>query len=114
MTFLEKITGSDMTKQYKQFEKRLEQLPADYTLAWEYINSKLAVYSDFTGRNLMTLLEQVLEMLEEMHSLGKTTNDIFGGDINGFCEQLTEGMDSYSVRDKWRRNLNNKINNKLK
>ncbi len=114
MTFWEKITGSDMTKQYKEFEQRLEKLPADYTLAWEYINNKVAIYSDFTGRNLMALLEQVLEMMEEMHSLGRTTNYIFGGDIDGFCKELTAGMDSYSVRDKWRRNLNKKIHKKLK
>lgn len=114
MTFLEKITGSDMTKQYQEFENRLAKLPADYTLAWEYIENNISIYSDFTGRNLMSILEQVLEMMEEMHSLGKTTNDIFGGDIDAFCKELTNGMESSSVRDKWRRNLNKKIHNKLK
>lgn len=114
MTFWEKITGSDMTKQYKEFEYRLKQLPTDYQLAWEYIAKNISIYSDFTGRNIMILLEQVLEMLEEMNTLDKSTNDIFGGDIDGFCTQLTEGMESYATRDKWRRNLNRRIHNKLK
>ncbi|CEE00570.1 hypothetical protein BT1A1_0718 [Caldibacillus thermoamylovorans] len=33
MNFWEKITGSDMTREFKIFEKRVKKLPADYQAA---------------------------------------------------------------------------------
>ncbi len=57
MNFLEKITGSDMTKQMKSFEARAKVLPAEYQTAWEEIISNLWIHGDFTGRNLMPVLD---------------------------------------------------------
>ncbi|HYE68561.1 MAG TPA: DUF1048 domain-containing protein, partial [Anaerovoracaceae bacterium] len=65
MNFWEKITGNDMTKEMKAFESRTKELPADYQVAWEKINANLWSYSDFTGRNLMPILDGVLGLLEE-------------------------------------------------
>lgn len=65
MNFWEKITGSDMTKEMKAFELRVKKLPVDYQSAWEKINLNLWSHSDFTGRNLMPILDGVLGLLEE-------------------------------------------------
>ena len=43
MNFWEKITGSDMTKELKNFESRVEKLPADYQAAWEEIKRQSLV-----------------------------------------------------------------------
>lgn len=114
MTFIERVTGSDINQKFEEFELRLSKLPDDYLVAWNKIYKHVSYYSDFTGRNILIILEQVLEMMEEMSSLGKTANEIFGGNIDAFCQELTTGMSLNSVRNKWRKKLNNNIHRKLK
>lgn len=41
MNFWEKVTGSDMTKEFKAFELRVSKLPVDYQNAWNEINTNL-------------------------------------------------------------------------
>ncbi len=109
MTFLERITGSDMTKKYRQLEKRLMDLPKEYQKAGRKIHSKLVLHSDFTGRNILYISEGVLEFLEEMNDQGKSIEEIFGDNLDTFCEELTVGQPSFDIRDKWRQKLNSKI-----
>jgi DNA-binding ferritin-like protein (Dps family) len=66
MNFWETITGSDLTREWKAFEARAEALPADYRAAWEEIKGHLSAYSDFTGRNLMPILDGALGLLEDV------------------------------------------------
>jgi DNA-binding ferritin-like protein (Dps family) len=113
MNFWEKITGSDMTKELKIFESRAKKLPADYQEAWEKIKYNLWQYSDFTGRNLMPILEGVLGMLEETAADGQSLEDALGDDIKGFCSALVSEEGAKSYRDKWRKQLNNNIAKKL-
>lgn len=113
MNFWEKITGSDMTKEMKAFESRVKKLPADYQAAWETINANLWPHSDFTGRNLMPILDGVLGLLEETAADGQRVQEVLGDDIKGFCSALI-GIDAAkSYRDKWRQQLNNNIAKKL-
>ena len=111
MNFWEKITGSDMTKEFKAFELRVSKLPADYQNAWDEINTNLFMYGDFTGRNLMPILNSVLDMLEEWvgtveakdsmdlllgivdffeegAALGKEVLEVTGSDVAAFCDDL--------------------------
>ena len=113
MNFLGKVTGNDMTKELQTFEIRVKKLPADYQAAWEKINSNLWSYSDFTGRNLLPILDGVLGLLEETAADGQSVQETLGDDIKGFCSALVgeEGANSY--RDKWREQLNNNITKKL-
>ncbi|MEN0648180.1 DUF1048 domain-containing protein [Caldifermentibacillus hisashii] len=71
MNFWEKITGSDMTREFKIFEKRVKKLPADYQAAWVEINANLWAYTNFTGRNLMPILDRVLGLFEETAADGQ-------------------------------------------
>lgn len=41
MTFWEKITGNDMTKELQTFESRAQKLPKDYQAVWEKIKADL-------------------------------------------------------------------------
>ncbi len=112
MTFWEKITGSDMTKEIRSFDARAKKLPADYQKAWEKIKINLWQHSNFTGRNVMPIIENALVILEETATDGKSVQDTLGNDIKGFCLELV-GEDSNSFRDKWRNQLNNNIAKKL-
>lgn len=113
MNFLEKITGSDMTKEFKTFESRAKKLPADYQAAWGEIKTNLWPHSDFTGRNLMPILDGVLGLLEETAADGQSVQEALGDDIKGFCSALVGEEGAKSFRDKWREQLNKNIAKKL-
>jgi DNA-binding ferritin-like protein (Dps family) len=113
MNFWETITGSDMTKELKAFESRAKKLPADYQAAWEKIKTNLWPRSDFTGRNLMPILDGVLGLLEEAAADGLSVRETLGDDIKGFCSALAGEEGAKSFRDKWREQLNKNIAEKL-
>ena len=113
MNFWEKITGSDMTKELKAFESRAKKLPSDYQEAWEKIKANLWPHSDFTGRNLMPILDGVLGLLEEAAAEGQSAAEVLGDDIKAFCSALAGEEGAKSYRDKWRDQLNNNIAKKL-
>ena len=113
MNFWDKITGSDMKEEWKTFESRAKKLPPDYQAAWEQINANLWQHSDFTGRNLMPILDGVLGLLEETAADGQSVQEVLGDDIKGFCAALAGEAGAKSYRDKWREQLNNNIARKL-
>jgi len=113
MKFWEKITGSDMTDEWKDFKSRAEKLPAEYQAVWEKINANLWTHSDFTGRNLMPILDGVLGLLEEAASDGQSVQEVLGDDIESFCAALVGEEGAKSFRDKWRAQLNSNIARKL-
>lgn len=113
MSFWESVTGSDLTRELKAFKSRAKKLPADYQAAWERIQTNLWTYSDFTGRNLMPILDGVLGLLEETAADGQSVQEVLGDDIKGFCSALVGVEGAKSFRDKWREQLNNNIARKL-
>lgn len=113
MNYWEKVTGNDMTKEYKDFEARAKKLPVDFQEAWEQIKNNLWQHSDFTGRNLMPILDSVLGMLEETSASGQDATAVLGNNINEFCSALVGEDGANSFRDKWRKQLNNNIAKKL-
>ena len=112
MTFWDKITGNDITREFKSFEARAKKLPSDYQEAWEKIKRYILIHSDFTGRNVMPIIESALVILEETSADGHNIEDALGNDIREFCSELV-GKDANSYRDKWRKQLNNNIAKKL-
>lgn len=114
MNFLEMITGSDIDKEFKAYKLRVKKLPPDYQAAWEQICTELWPQSDFTGRNIMTILSGVIELFEETSADGQSIKDILGDDIKGFSMELIDGNGVKSYRDKWRDHLNRSIDKKLK
>jgi len=113
MNFWEKITGNDMTKEMKRFKSRALKLPADYQMAWKEINTNIWVHSDFTGRNILPILDGVLGLFEETAAEGQSVQEVLGDDIKGFCTALAGEEGAKSFRDKWREQLNNNIAKKL-
>lgn len=113
MNFWEMITGSDMTKELNTFESRAKKLPADYQAAWEKIKANIWPHSDFTGRNLMPILDGVLGLFEVSVEDGQSVQDVLGDDIKGFCAALAGEEGSKYYRDKWREQLNKTIVKKL-
>ncbi|MEV4128066.1 DUF1048 domain-containing protein [Nocardia sp. NPDC049707] len=113
MNFWETITGSDLTREYKAFEARVEALPAEYRAAWEEVKIHLSPYSDITGRRLMPILDGALGLLEEAASDGQSLREALGGDIKGFCAAIAGEEGAKNYRDKWRDQLNKNVARKL-
>lgn len=113
MSFWETITGSDMTREFKAFEARAAALPAEHRAAWEQMKANLFPYSDFTGRNLMPILDSALGLLEETAADGQNIGEVLGDDIPGFCAALAGGEGATNFRDRWRAQLNRNVARKL-
>jgi DNA-binding ferritin-like protein (Dps family) len=113
MNFWETITGSDLTREWKEFGARAGALPPDYRAAWEQITVHLSPYADFTGRNLMPILDGALGLLEETASDGQSVQEVLGDDIKAFCAALAGGQGARSYRDRWRDQLNRNVARKL-
>lgn len=113
MNFWETVTGSDLTREWKVFEARAEELPADYRAAWGQIKMHVMPYADFTGRNLMPILDGALGLLEETAADGQSVHEVLGDDIKGFCAALTGGEGARTHRDRWREQLNRNVARKL-
>ena len=56
MNFIERVTGSDITKAMKNLSVRIQNLSPAYQDAWDEMQSCLYTYGDFTGRNLLPVL----------------------------------------------------------
>jgi DNA-binding ferritin-like protein (Dps family) len=113
VTFWDRITGSDITRDYQAFEARAARLPADHRAAWEEIKARLVPHSDFSGRNLLPILDGALGLLEETSADGQSARDVLGDDIAGFCAGLAGGEGARSPRDRWREQLNENVARKL-
>ncbi len=113
MNFLDKITGNDMKIEMKSFEERVNKLSKEYQVAWEEIKNNLWIYSDFSGRNLIQILENVVDILEEASLEGQSIEGLFGGDIKTFSDDIAKGEGAKTFRDKWREQLNNNVARKL-
>ncbi|MEV7284965.1 DUF1048 domain-containing protein [Streptomyces sp. NPDC093252] len=113
MNFWETVTGSDLTREWKAFEARAAILPTGHRAAWEQIKAHLFPYGDFTGRNLMPILDAALALLEETARDGQSIEEVLGDDIQGFCTALAGGEGARTYRDRWRRQLNQNVARKL-
>ena len=113
MNFWEKVTGNDMTKEFKAFESRAKKLPKDYQASWKKITENLWIYSDFSGRNLIPILDGVLGLLEETAADSLSIQEVLGDDIEVFCSALAGEEGAKSYRDKWREQLNKNVAKKL-
>jgi DNA-binding ferritin-like protein (Dps family) len=113
MTFWDTITGNDLTRQWHAFEARAAALPADHRAAWDQIKGHLYPYADFTGRNLLPILDAALGLLEAAAADGQSAGEVLGDDIAGFATALAGGAGARTYRDRWREQLNSTVARKL-
>lgn len=57
MNFWEKVTGSDITSAMQSYAERMYGLSEDYAAVWDEIVRCLYAYTDFTGRNILPVLD---------------------------------------------------------
>ncbi len=113
MSFWETLTGSDLTKEWKALEARAAALPAAHRAAWEQIKIDVSPHADFSGRNLLPILDGALGLLEETAADGLSIDEVLGDDIKGFTAALTGEEEARGYRDRWREQLNRNVARKL-
>jgi DNA-binding ferritin-like protein (Dps family) len=109
----ETMTGSDLTRDWQAFKARAEALPPDYQAAWGQLVGRLLPYGNFSGRNLMPILDGVLGLLEQTAAQGQDVHDVLGDDIDGLCAALGSAEGARTYRDRWRARLNSNVARKL-
>lgn len=113
MKFWDKVTGKDITEELVAFEARAHKLPAEYQKAWEKIKTYMWPHTSMTGRNLLPVLDNALNLLEETASEGLPIQEVLGDDIPGFAAALVGDDGAKTYRDKWREQLNRTVAHKL-
>lgn len=113
MNFWERITGSDLTRDWSDFEARAAALPEDYRSAWEQIKSHLMLHGDLSGRNLTPIVDGVLGLLETTAADGQSVDEALGDDIPGFCAALFGDDGRKDFRDRWCEQLNKNVARRL-
>lgn len=113
MKFWERITGSDLTRDWQAFEARAAALPEDYWQVWEQIKAQLWQHGDFTERNLTPIVDGVLGLLETTAADGQGAAEALGDDIPGFCAAVAGEDGAKDFRDRWREQLNRNVARRL-
>ena len=113
MNFWEKVTGRDITVAMQSYAKRMHGLPEDYAAAWDEIVQCLSAYADFTGRNLLPVLDGLADWLEAAAADGKSVREVLGEDAQAFCAALASGEGIKTSRDRWREQLNRSVKKRL-
>jgi len=114
MNLWEKVTGSDITRDWQAFETRAAALPDEHRAAWTQIKNQLLAYSDFSGRNLTPILDGVLGLLETTAADGQSVAEAIGDDLPAFTAAVAGSHGVTDYRDKWREQLNRNVARKLK
>lgn len=114
MRILEKMTGSDITREMKAFDARAKRLPGDYEAAWDEMQNSLWAYGSFSGRNLLPIFRDILALLETASAEGQSVEEALGSDVKSFCAALAAAQGATICRDRWREQLNRRVAKKLK
>ncbi|WP_353114565.1 DUF1048 domain-containing protein [Microbacterium sp.] len=113
MNFWDRITGNDMTRDWRAFDERATALPEDYRAAWEQIKVGIMPHADLTGRNLTPIVDGVLGLLETASADGQTAAEALGDDIPAFCAAVAGEDGAGDYRDRWREQLNRSVARRL-
>lgn len=113
MKFWDKITGNDLTRQWKSLDARAGKLPKDFQQAYAQITAELWQRAGASGIDILAMLDGVLELFEDASASNRSALDVLGNDIKGFCSELAADAGGKSYRDRWRNRLNNTVLRKL-
>lgn len=108
MNFIDLITGNDIERNLNAIEDEIKELPLEYQGLYAQIEERLSLHMNFTGRNLVPILEGVKDFLIESHSEDLIVEEIIN-DLDQFVADLAVDEPSIDVRDKWRKQLNRNV-----
>ena len=112
MTFWEKITGNDMTKELKTFESRVQKLPKDYQIVYKEIQKYLFKVGPVELTEGTEMLSGIVDLFEDGVALGKIVLEVTGRDVAAFCDDLIK--DSKTYADIYQASVAQEVNQAMK
>src|SRR4030042_2295234 len=73
---------------YKVYKKRIQTLPKDYQIVFKEIEAFMWNFALGSGRGMMSVLTDMLELFESGAQEGKNVLNIVGDDVSDFCAGL--------------------------
>lgn len=110
MSFIEKIIGNINDKrEWRAMEARAKELPSDYHNAYLAIQKYYWTAGGPTDwQDCRRIFGGILELFEQGAAEEKKVTDLTGPDVAAFCDELAK--DTTTWRDKYRQQLNDRIN----
>lgn len=93
---------------YKKFKKRVENLPEDYKFVFNIIQSYLWEFADYTGRNTLAAINDLLLMFEDGVENGQDVFSITGEDVGEFANDIVS-----EIANTWLEGRKTKLNKKV-
>ena len=113
MNVWERVTGSDLTREYTAFEARAARLPADHRAAWAKVKVHLYSYGSFTERNLMRSSTRCWGCWRRPRPMARTCATCWVTTSRGFCAAVAGGEGATGYRNRWRQQLNRNVAHRL-
>lgn len=113
MNFWDLITGNDMDRELAAMKRQVAALPQDYQQAWETLTAQLWQGSSFTGRNLMPIMAELVDLLTETAGVGMSVEEALGADLPAFAADLLAAAGAATPQDRWRQQLNRAVHKQL-
>lgn len=94
--------------EYKEFKRRVNELPEDYKFVFEEIQDYMWTFSDDTGQQMLSAMYDLLDMFEEGVSNGVDVFTLTGEDVGEFADSIVK-----AVADSWIEKRKAKLNKKV-
>lgn len=95
-------------EEYKDFKKRLNNLPEGYKFVFEEIQEYMWTFSDDTGQQMLSAMYDLLAMFEEGVANGVDVFTLTGEDVGEFADNIVK-----EVADSWIEKRKAKLNKKI-
>jgi DNA-binding ferritin-like protein (Dps family) len=107
---IETVTGSlDAKKEYKQYKKRVNQLPNEYRNTMLGIQTYMQNFGSLDGKELY----DILDMFEIAVADGRKVTDIIGKDIGTFCEEVIKAYPEKTWINGYKQKITKQINKRM-
>jgi len=98
---------------YKVYKKRIHTLPKDYQIVFKEIEAFMWNFALGSGRGMMSVLTDILELFESGAQGGKNVLSIVGEDVSNFCDGILKEVQAQTWTGKKKEMLNQTIHKKL-
>jgi DNA-binding ferritin-like protein (Dps family) len=98
---------------YKVYKKRIQALPKDYQIVFKEIEAFMWYFASGSGRGMMSVLTDILELFESGAQGGKNVLSIVGDNVSNFCDGILKEVQAQTWTGKKKEMLNQTIHKKL-
>ncbi|MXQ52771.1 DUF1048 domain-containing protein [Shimazuella alba] len=101
--------------EYRNYKKRIGDLPKDYQIVMEEIENFLwsSASNHDSAMVMFSMLKDILEFFETNAQEGMDVMDVVGQDVGGFCDDLLHELQGQTWIGKRKEQLSENIRKKL-